>query len=108
MQVRSDSSSTSLATRAHRFHIPVMGTGFTTESPQKVGWLGIDSVISLVDDELIELLRRKHARLEGLPFSPISSKEDDARARRIAAYLDDVQSIVDQKTQEVKSAASKK
>jgi len=39
--------------QAHTFHIPVMGIGYTIDTPLKVAHLGIDSVISLVDDQLI-------------------------------------------------------
>lgn len=41
----------------HQFHIPVMGVAFTIDSPIKVAPYGISSVISMVDDELIEQLR---------------------------------------------------
>ena len=34
----------------HTFHIPVMGTGFTIDTPLKVARYGIASVVSLVDD----------------------------------------------------------
>ena len=37
----------------HSFHIPVMGLGFTIDTPLKVAHYGIDSVISIVDDDLI-------------------------------------------------------
>ena len=44
-----------LTTRsAHTFHIPVMGTGFTIDTPLRVAKYGITTVISLVDDLLIE------------------------------------------------------
>ena len=39
--------------KKHTFHIPVMGTGFTLDTPLKVAHLGIDSVVSIVDDVLI-------------------------------------------------------
>ena len=42
----------------HLFHIPVMGIGFTIDSPLKVAQYVIDSVVSLVDDILIEKLRK--------------------------------------------------
>ena len=72
---------------AHAFHIPVMGTGFTIDSPLHVARYGISSVISLVDDVLIEQMRRFHSERLGRPFEPIGSRDDDARARRITAYL---------------------
>ena len=44
--------------KKHSFHIPVMGIGFTVDTPLKVSQFGIDSVISLVDDVLLEKLRK--------------------------------------------------
>ena len=45
--------------KGHSFHIPVMGIGFTIDTPLKVAQYGMDSVISLVDDILIEKLRNE-------------------------------------------------
>jgi hypothetical protein len=42
----------------HTFHIAVMGIGFTLDTPLRVSQYGISSVISLVDDLLIEQVRR--------------------------------------------------
>ena len=41
----------------HTFHIPVMGLAFTVDSPLKVARYGISSVVSIVDDILIEKMR---------------------------------------------------
>jgi hypothetical protein len=41
----------------HSFHVPVMGIAFTIDSPIKLAPYGISSVISLVDDELLEQMR---------------------------------------------------
>ena len=38
----------------HNFHIPVMGLAYTIDSPIRVAQYGISSVISIIDDELIE------------------------------------------------------
>ncbi len=46
--------------KAHTFHIPVMGIGFTVDTPLKVSQFGINSVISLVDDMLMERLRKMY------------------------------------------------
>ena len=73
---------------AHTFHIPVMGTGFTIDSPIRVARFGISSVISLVDDQLIENVRKFYAEKYAEPYSPIKKHDDDWRARRITAYLD--------------------
>ena len=71
----------------HTFHIPVMGTGFTVDAPLRVAKYGISSVISLVDDMLIEQMRRFHCEKEGEPYEEITNLDEDARARRITAYL---------------------
>lgn len=78
----------------HQFHIPVMGTGFTVGTPVEVARYGISSVISLVDDLLLEQMRRYYSKKENLPFEPISNKEPDARAKRVCAYLNLVHALV--------------
>src|ERR1041385_6955614 len=79
----------------HTFHIPVMGTGFSIDTPIKVAKYGIHSVISLVDDTLIEQMRKFYCEKEGEPYTPITKYEEDFRARRITAYLDLVHRIVE-------------
>ena len=51
----------------HRFHIPVMGLGFTIDSPIRVAPFGISSVISIVDDVLIERIRKYYAQKFNFP-----------------------------------------
>lgn len=80
--------------RSHTFHIPVMGTGFTIDTPLKVARYGISSVISLGDDRLIEQLRKFHCDQRGISYQPILEEEDDSRARRITAYLNFVNAQV--------------
>lgn len=72
----------------HHFHIPVMGTGFTNTTPLEVAPLGVTSVIALADDTLLEQQRLALSKKWGLDYQPIGPKEEDARARRTAAYLD--------------------
>ncbi len=72
---------------AHSFHIPVLGTGFTIDTPLRVAKYGISSVISLTDDVLIEQMRKYHCRREGEPYEEISARAEDCRASRITAYL---------------------
>jgi len=72
---------------AHTFHIPVMGIGFTIDTPAKVAHLGISSALSLVDDMLMEKMRELYCRKLNLPFQAISEKSFDFRAKRITAYL---------------------
>ena len=71
----------------HTFHIPVMGTGFTIDTALRVAKYGISSVISLVDDTLIEQIRKFHCEKEGEPYEEITARDEDPRARRITAYL---------------------
>ena len=72
----------------HTFHIPVLGIGFSITTPLAVAKYGISSVMSLVDDKLLEDLRRARSRSEGIEFEEIGEHEDDARARRITAWCD--------------------
>ena len=64
-----------------------MGTGFTIDAPLHVAKYGISTVISLVDDVLIEEMRKFHSEKAGEPYEAITNKDEDARACRITAYL---------------------
>ncbi|MFC1555482.1 hypothetical protein ACFL67_00205 [candidate division KSB1 bacterium] len=86
----------------HYFHIPVMGTGFSADTPIRVAPFGIDSVISLVDDILLEKIRKHYCSLYNLPFEKINGNKDDGRARRITAYLEMVKEIVQIRFDEIK------
>ncbi len=86
---------------SHTFHIPVLGLGYTVDTPVKVAHLGISSVISIVDDFLIEKMREFYSRKLNLPFKEISAKAEDFRARRITAYLDMVDKLVHEKAEEL-------
>lgn len=72
----------------HTFHIPVLGLGYSVDTPLKVARYGISSVMSVVDDDLLERMRQYHTLLNSRPYQPISKKEPDFRARRVTAYLD--------------------
>src|ERR1700709_657611 len=80
---------------SHTFHIPVLGLGYSIDTPLKVARYGISSVMSIVDDDLIERMREYHSAENELPFIPIAKKAVDARARRITAYLNMVYDLVD-------------
>ncbi len=86
----------------HSFHIPVMGTGFSVDTPIRVAPFGISSVISLVDDLLLEKIRKYYAEMYGLPYHKIPKDEKDGRAKRISAYLNVVHEIVQKKMEEIK------
>ncbi len=91
----------------HTFHIPVMGTAFTIDSPIKVAKYGISSVVSLVDDILIENMREHYSKKMNLPFKGISEKIEDFRAKRITEYLNFMDEIVKEKFNELKESYSK-
>lgn len=86
----------------HTFHIPVMGTGHSADTPIRIAPLGITSVVSLVDDILLEKIRKYYTEKYGLPYSGIPRKAEDGRAKRITAYLDLLQEIVQIKTEAVR------
>jgi len=71
----------------HSFHIPVMGLAFTIESPVKVAKYGINSVVSIVEDELIESMRGVISKRENKFYQKIEISDPDYRAKRITAYL---------------------
>lgn len=78
----------------HVFHVPVMGTGFTIDTPIKIARFGISSVVSLGDDNLIEKIREYYAGVYQEHYEPITEDEPDHRAARITAYLDLMNRIV--------------
>lgn len=90
-------------TKTHSFHIPVMGIGFTIDTPLKVSRFGIDSVISLVDDILLEKLRKMYCGKFEIPYSEITDKMEDFRAKRITSYLDLIQELAQKKFEEFKN-----
>lgn len=92
-------------TLSHNFHIPVMGIGYTVDTPVKVAHYGISSVLSVGDDMLLERLREFYSTKLNRPFSPIHKDEFDKRAKRITAYLNLVNDMVHDKFQELKSSA---
>ncbi len=90
--------------RPHTFHVPVMGTGFMIDAPLRVARYGISSVISLVDDVLIEQMRRFHSQRVGEPYEAIGPRDDDARARRITAYLDLIGRLVARQVESLRAS----
>lgn len=89
----------------HNFHIPVMGIAFTIDTPIKVAGFGINSTLSIIEDNLIELMRKYYYQQNDEPYIPISSKEENYRARRITDYLDLVNRLVKQKVEKMKASA---
>ena len=81
----------------HSFHIPVMGLAYTIDTPLRVAQYGIDSVVSIVDDELIEKMRSFFCRQYGIAYSEITTKMNDYRAERITNYLNLMNDLVKEK-----------
>ncbi|MCX6190082.1 MAG: hypothetical protein NTW54_10890 [Bacteroidetes bacterium] len=89
----------------HIFHIPVMGLAYTVDSPVKVARFGISSVISIIEDRLVEMMRKHYYPTINETYTPISHHEPDYRAKRITDYLNLVNTIVQQQMQKLKTEA---
>ena len=87
----------------HTFHIPVMGIGYTIDSPVKVARYGISSVVSIIEDHVIERLREYYTQFIGQTYVEIKTNEVDYRARRITSYLNILDTIVSRQFDEIKS-----
>lgn len=87
----------------HTFHIPVMGLAYTIDSPIRVAKYGISSVISIIDDDLIEKMNAFYSSKFNLPYQEITQKIHDYRAERVTAYLDLVNKIVKEKFENFKN-----
>jgi NAD(P)H-dependent flavin oxidoreductase YrpB (nitropropane dioxygenase family) len=92
----------------HTFHIPVMGTAFTADSPIKVAHYGINTVVALADDVLLERLRKYYSGLNNLSYKEIKNDTKDYRADRITAYLNMVKKITSEKFEEFTIATQDK
>jgi hypothetical protein len=92
----------------HKFHIPVMGLAYTIDSPIKVARFGISSVISIVEDKLIERMRSYYYPVIQEKYHPIGTDEEDYRAKRITDYLNLVNKIVQEQVKKLKRSAFEK
>lgn len=90
----------------HTFHIPVMGLAYTIDSPIRVAKYGISSVISIMDDELIEKMNAFYSKKFDLPYQEITQKIHDYRAERITSYLNLADKIVKEKFENFKTELS--
>lgn len=88
--------------RNYNFHIPVMGTGFTLNTPLKVAHLGITSVVSIVDDFLLEKMRKFYCQNSNINYQPITTNNKDYRAQRITSFLNTLNNLVNNKVDEFK------
>ena len=87
---------------SHTFHIPVLGLGYSIDTPLKVARYGISSVVSIVDDELTERMRKYHADLNGEPYDFIAKDRPDSRSLRITEYLNLLHRLVNKQITELK------
>lgn len=85
-----------------------MGLAYTIDSPVKVARFGISSVISIVEDRLIEMMRSHYYRTANLPYQPIAVYEEDFKARRITDYLNLLNMIVQEQVEKLRAAAFEK
>ncbi|MDD2981994.1 MAG: hypothetical protein PHQ74_01275 [Crocinitomicaceae bacterium] len=90
----------------HTFHIPVMGIAYTIDSPIKVGHLGISSVVSIMDDEIIEKMNAFYSKKFNRPYLEISKKIQDYRSKRITSYLNLMEDIISEKFEAFKTELS--
>lgn len=91
------------ADSVHTFHIPVMGLAYTIDSPIKVARFGINSVISIIEDNLVEKMRSYYYPQFGEVYHPISAHEVDSRSKRITDYLNLVNRIVIKQVEELRA-----
>ncbi|MGI0106899.1 hypothetical protein [Salinimicrobium sp. WS361] len=89
----------------HRFHIPVMGLAFTIDTPIKVAHYGITSALSIIEDNLIEMMRKHYYQENNEIYVPIEKHEENYRVRRITDYLNLVNRNVQSKFEKLKSSA---
>lgn len=92
-----------LNTSAHTFHIPVMGLAFSIDTPIKVAEFGISSVVSIIEDQLIEQMREVICKNYSLGYNEITIHEPDYRAKRITAYLNLLDKIVTRQINELRN-----
>jgi hypothetical protein len=91
----------------HSFHIPVMGLAYTIDTPIRVAQYGISSVISIIDDEIIEKMKNFYNKKFNLNYPEIPIKTEDYRARRITDYLNMIDDIVNEKFKTFKHEVTK-
>ena len=92
----------------HKFHIPVMGTAFTAETPLRVAQFGINSVVSIVDDVLLERLRKVYCESNGYIYNEITNENINHRADRITSYLNLINKLTTKKFEEFINSTKEK
>ena len=90
--------------KRHSFHIPVMGIGFTIDTPLKVSQYGIDSVIAIANDTLLERLRKMYCGRFNIPYEEITEKKEDFRAKRITSFLNLINNLAKKNFEDLRNA----
>ena len=80
-----------------------MGLAYTIDSPIRVAQYGISSVISIIDDDLLEKMNAYYCEKLNLPYKEITTKAFNYRAERITSYLNLVHKIVQEKFEKFKT-----
>ncbi len=88
----------------HLFHIPIMGTGFTIDTPVRIARYGLNSVMSIGDDILMEQMREYYCKQLDRSFTGIPDSEIDRRALRITAYLNLIREMVADSVEKLKTS----
>lgn len=88
----------------HNFHIPVMGLAYSIDSPIKVACYGINSAISIIEDNLLETMRKHYSQKYEEVYIAITTKETDYRIKRITNYLNLMQRLVNIKFKKIRTS----
>lgn len=89
----------------HTFHIPVMGTGYTIESPLKVAHYGISSVVPLTDHYIMQHLVKIHSEKNGIEYNEINASSSKNRAQIVRTYLNLLLQLVKNNLEVVKKSS---
>lgn len=81
-----------------------MGLAYTVDSPVKVARYGISSVVSIIEDRLIEKMRKYYYEQRNEPYNPITEREPDFRARRITDYLNLLNQMVKEQMEKLRNS----
>lgn len=64
-----------------------MGLGYTIDTPVKVAKFGITSVVSIMEDHLIEQMREFYCKRFNQAYQLVPANDPDRRVKRISSYL---------------------
>lgn len=106
--IKNQTSNIMINQQPHKFHIPVMGLAFTVDTPIKVARFGIASVISIVEDRLLEMMRKQYYPAINQPYFEIDTHVTDYRSKRVTDYLNLVNTIVHEQVEKLKKLAFEK